>query len=117
MRTTSSSNKQRPRQQQQHRLTQPDQIGHCSCLCCLLTLLWFQGTTINEAFTTSPVERAAMAYVQELFKLAGTDPVVSLRGMSMGWGRLCMYYMYCSTSTVATGVSRKCYGSDCSDGL
>ena len=39
--------------------------------------LRYKGTTINEAFTTSAVERVAMAYVQELFKLAATDPVVS----------------------------------------
>lgn len=38
--------------------------------------LRYKGTTINEAFSSSAVERAAMAYVQELFKLAATDPVV-----------------------------------------
>jgi hypothetical protein len=40
--------------------------------------LRYKGTTINEAFSSSALERAAMAYVQELFKLAATDPVVGV---------------------------------------
>jgi hypothetical protein len=41
------------------------------------TDLRYAGSSINEPFNSSFVEKAAGAYVQELFGLAASDPVVS----------------------------------------
>jgi hypothetical protein len=41
------------------------------------TDLRYAGSSINEPFNSSFVEKAAGAYVQELFGMAATDPVVS----------------------------------------